>query len=91
MTFCVHEQRDRVRASLLVQAQRETHHDVYSARRPRVPFAGGVTPEVVARQISDLGTLLEAAETTETRSWLVLRLRNRLDLLEVLNGRGGRL
>jgi hypothetical protein len=81
-------QRDMVRASLLVQAARETHHDVYSRRRAR-PALAGVTPETVARQIGDLSVLLESAETPETRSWLVLRLRNRLDLYEAMETRGG--
>lgn len=76
-----------VRASLLVQSARETHRDVYSKRRPRVPAT--VTVESVCESIGDLGQLLTAAESDQERSWLVLRLGNRLDLLGVLMARGG--
>lgn len=91
MTVEAHKaQRDRVRASLLVQAQRETHHDVYSVRRARL-VADPVTVQAVTRSIRDLGELLDDAKTDEARAWLVLRLRNRIDVLEALDQRGGRL
>jgi hypothetical protein len=80
-------QRDDVRASLLVDAARETHHDCYGARRPRVPAT--LTVETVSKSIRDLGELLVAAETDEAREWLVLRLTNRLYLLSILLKRGG--
>jgi hypothetical protein len=83
-------QRDRVRASLLVQAQRETHHDVYGRRRARLA-SDPVTVRAVSRSIRDLGELLDAAESDEARGWLVLRLQNRLDVLDVLMARGGSL
>lgn len=79
-------QRDAVRASLLADAQRETHHDYYARRRPRLrpdPIAVNVT----ADSIRDLGALMVAATTPQERAWLVLRLRNRLDVLDALEGR----
>lgn len=83
-------QRDMVRASLLVQAAVETHRDVYSVRRPRV-HRDALTVGVVTTSIRDLGVLLANASTDQERAWLALRLRNRLDLLNVVLERGGRL
>lgn len=80
-------QREMVRASLLADVARETHNDVYGARRPRVP--AGVTVETVSTSIRDLGALVAAATSDRQRGWLVLRLQNRLDLLAVLVTRGG--
>lgn len=74
-----------VRASLLLRAHRETHDDVYAARRPRL--GGSVDVEQVTESIRDLGALLVAARSSEERAWLVLRLRNRLDALDALEGR----
>jgi hypothetical protein len=91
MTVEAHRaQRDRVRASLLVEAQRETHHDVYASRRPRL-VSDPITIQAVTRSIRDLGELLSDAKTDEARAWLVLRLRNRIDVLDALDQRGGHL
>lgn len=76
-----------VRASLLVDAQRETHHDVYGSRRARVS-QDPLTRQAACQSIRDLGELLSGAETDQARLWLVLRLRNRLDLLAAVMARG---
>lgn len=86
----MNSQRDTVRASLLVQAAVETHRDVYSTRRPRLR-RDPVSVGAVSGSIRDLGVLLNDAETDRSRAWLSLRLRNRLDLLDVLIRRGGQL
>lgn len=79
-------QRDAVRASLLVQAHRETHDDVYGRRRPRLS-QDPISVRSTCESIEALGVLLAAAESAEARSWLVLRLRNRLDALDAIEGR----
>jgi len=84
------EQRDMVRASLMVDVARETHHDVYSRRAPRLAI-DPISLRAVSRSIRELGELLEVAETREAHAWLLLRLRNRMDVLEALVARGGRL